>query len=701
MVVLRLTLIAVLAAALIIFSGFTVIYSHPTAQQPEQSTVTFNYTNPTHTPWTVRIGGENYRATGNQTVIHLAPGKYRYEVESSVLGPVQSGYVKLSSAPWWVSVVGIAVGGLAGSLVTGGNPIGVIGGAITGDLIANYLYNLLTGEQQSLQANYVPYAENVFNETVQSISQSEAYANTMATLVDADYYYFAQLMEAIAPDFLNQTSLNATHIFYDSGAYATMDKLAGLVLYSINDLLQSVFTWIQAENQSGVLGSYANLVSGAGTEYQDTQGYIGFELKAGNEIYVQNQTSYLEFVNRNPSVNLTNVLTGKTYTETAPQITTTYQPSSWAGGSGANQNTGITELRGIPSGLYSLTSIGGQGLAAVYSDSPPIMADGIPAATLSTTMGVATWDNSGSGVNSGFTYGAPLTVTVRGGSQQTQFTEGKVAIAGTSLYNVTVQGVPENFGFAPQYLNQFVINLNQTFNNAYASAQVYFNQLRDLGYTNASQLPPGQIVPLPSFAIPPQLVDQSLNLSQITALYDAYLEDIKAFYANHTKLTFNTTMLNETFQNGFYEEYGNLTMPNGTGPKIYVNNTDFLFMTQSPKEHFYVKKTSYFNTSGFEALVISDPVQYNIGSLIEIPSGSTFFTEAIYLNGSKTGSAYIYPAPISVVLPPSLNLTTIKGGSSPPVAWYSQLLGGLPAWAWALFGVLAIIIVAAAERKRK
>ena len=696
MVVLRFTLIAVLAAALIIFSGFTVIYSHPTAQQPEQSTVTFNYTNPAHTPWTVRIGGENYRTTGNQTVIHLAPGKYRYEVESSVLGPVQSGYVKLSSAPWWVNVVGITVGGLAGELLTGGNPLGVIGGAIAGDMIANYLYNLLTGEQQSLGTDYLPYVQNIINETNQSISETEAYANTMATLVDADYYYFAQLMEAIAPDFLNRTTMNATYMFYDSGAYATIDELSGLVLYSINDLLNSVYSWVSQEESAGVLGTLGRPAGTATNNYYDSLGAYGFDLSTGEKIYVQNSTAYLEFTGKNAYAVLTNSMTGKKY-NVSSATTTTIAGTTYASPATKDQ-IGMAMLRALPDGFYNISSFSGTYAGYLFSDCPPVQANGIPAIAPSTIASThRVYDNSGT-LGSNIT-AAVLGVGVIGGTALQQYAIG--SFAGTTLENnVSMQGIP-SMGFDSQYLTQFFINLNQTFNNAFASAQVYFNQLRDLGYTNASQLPPGQIVPLPSFAIPPQLVDQSLNLSQMTALYDAYLEDLKAFYANHTKLTFNTTMLNETFQNGFYEEYGNLTMPNGTGPKIYVNNTDFLFMTQSPKEHFYVKKTSYFNTSGFEALVISDPVQYNIGSLIEIPSGSTFFTEAIYLNGSRTGSAYIYPAPISVVLPPSLNLTPIQGGSSPPVAWYSQLLGGLPAWAWALFGVLAIIVVAAAERKRK
>ena len=138
--------------------------------------------------------------------------------------------VSMAQVPWYVTAIGTITGGIIGSLT--GSPIGTIAGATAGALVSNYLYQIFNSHnsRQAINANTnklaKQYALNYENMTSSDLVSHRNVDNSIINLSKEAYYYGAQQEEAIAPYYLNQSTLSLFNVSMASGEYATLNNIS-------------------------------------------------------------------------------------------------------------------------------------------------------------------------------------------------------------------------------------------------------------------------------------------------------------------------------------------------------------------------------------------------------------------------------------------------------------------------------------------
>ena len=618
--------------------------------------------------WEITVAGEHKFSNGSSIQFSLPVGTpYTYTAKSLTPGyQIKNSYGTIaSSVPYWVTLTGFAVGGAIG---IGGGVVGVTAGALAGALVANYLYNLFYGTAQNHGVNLVPYLQNMWVTENNMFNESGAYATTLASLITASYYYFSLLGEYESLNFLNLSALNNTRVLYLSGIYGDVANISALVYGSENEMAMNFYNWYQdgiSSTTNGLIDSYttANCPAYPYESVQNSPSYIGYQLATGS-YFIGNANSQFFFQGKE-NITYTNIITNITKTISASSTPTTYNLA----GKTINMALGSSSFFTKNIGIFKIDSISidtsnaNSNTFTLYTSGVPInVSTGQIINTFNTEPNniLAVWANSNGNQFESLT---AFSVFQTGTSSSTGGSF--ISFFNTNSFS-PINEYPEHRAYLS--ISPFQ-QLDSTFTtistDASSTIDGYFNALKESGYNNASQVPASNLVLPPSFSIPLSMLNGTFNVTELTAIYYSYLHDLQNWFLHHPKQQYNTTISNSTFQNNMGEEYGNLTLYNGTGYQ-YLNNTNFLFMTDLPHINFSVGRKTYFNSTGVQAIVLSDPPAYPVGTLLNIGTGSTFYSISLSLNGTNTSKISIYPAPINVILPhiSKLNSTSLTTGNN-------------------------------------
>lgn len=549
-----------------------------------------------------------------------------------------------ASVPWYITTIGIVAGGIVGSLT--GSPIGTIAGAEAGAMIADYLYsadhktNSLAGySDNQLYAN--EFGASYENLTSQELVNTEHSDNTSIQLLSEDYYYNAQAEEAISMYYLNQTSLSCFNTSLASGSYASLNNVS-LSLYSPVDtvLWQTWFTGRTDNN------GYFN------TTAIEKVGIEGSTLESGNYILVQPQNLSTELF-RNCAgsvyVNLQNFYSGKIYNLSSNGV----MPFN---------------THSIPSGIYKIVSLSGTIITAGIEI--------LPTGAISTNYP----DNANS-------YGGAYTDYNEFIGIESMFAASQEA-SSTRVFGVLYTGQSTSDYYYPSVqffgLPNYYTDLQADLSKYFTSASTYFSSLKELGFTNISQLPSNDVIPFPSDVVPNSLVNGNFTLQELESLYFAYLNDLNNTFHNTTVYNGHnyTKYFNQSeFVNGFLTVYGNLTWTTGTTIH-YLNNTDFFIQTYSNKLFFEKGHTTSMVGETYPVLVLNGTQN---GTLLYVDA--SIYVINLQLAGKNITSYTLEPEQITYVLP---KITSI-GPPQPPQG--SFILGSLTEYL--VIAVLVIVVLSA------
>lgn len=605
---------------------------------------------------------------------------------------VGTGLVAAASPPWWVTDVAVGAGAAIGSI---GGPVGAISGAIAGASLVYLLYNYggTSSNSPTSTAQYFSYANSVIHATANGLQTLNSQLGTEANLQTTSYYYFAQSMEAIAPHYLNQSSLNESYVGWTSGMYAAADNISRSSIYPLNNMFFTLYSWTVANSMG------ANHILHAAS----TPTLIGNEVQTGNYFFIIPSTSF--YMIENTSLNLISV-TGQSYWLNKTLPTTHAGMMVNLFGAGTNQdlygiaNTSVPQIvtasaLNIPEGIYRIASVTtqprtdwGNYAGTAFANRMPTITDGIVTDAIQLTAQGA---YTSSLVWSTFmtTYGNAVNYWVSGILQASVNTLTSIAWpdsnAGAYTYNLTGAVSAESTGDLAN-VNTIISGTGTILSNAYASAQAFYNNLLALGYTNIAQIPASALELFPSSFVPTAMLNGTFNSTELQALYVAYLLQLKQWLSNKTPhLGQNMTVDNTTFTNGFVQLYGNLTMTNSSG-KFYYNNTYFLPLinlgTWNYKVHTWTNITNgtpdpnWLITSGSDA-----------GTLLNIQS-ATFYTLGISVNGTAVTSYTIKPVTIQYILPHTTSIGVFKSGGFLNL---NNTFLGLAEWEWMLVGIIILL----------
>ena len=548
-----------------------------------------------------------------------------------------------AGVPWYITGAGAVAGGIAGSLT--GSPIGTIAGATAGAILANYLYQIFNSHNsnQALSVDNVKlaiqYARNYENITASDLVSQRNVANTIINLADESYYYNAQQEEAIAPYYLNQSSLNLFNISMASGEYATLNNISESLYQPAQTVLYDTFSTSNASDSP----YFSNNPNSVGINlYTNLYSYsqVGIPLVVGDIIYIPYHNAYTLFRVNNElvSIGIQNIfnsnesyIIGNDNNGHLASGTTPYSPIISNG----------------PNGWYKIINLTG----TVLTGGIEIKPNGMIVDTSSNTVFTATFPTS-SGIVSGNVWNA---VESKNGSNYLVF------YAGTPINYVPGYTVNKSLEF--NGMPNFYINLNQSLLNVYSASNSYFTLLKDEGYTNIKQLPANMIYPFPSDVVPPSMLNGTFNSQELLALYTAYLNDLNRTFHNTTLYNGHnyTKYFNQSeFVNGFLTVYGNLqyTSNNKT---LYLNKTDFFIQTYDKNLYFQVGKTTQLTGEQFPVLILNGTQN---GTLIYVDA--SIYVLGLTLAGKNITNYELMPVQISYV--------TSLGFSAPPLTFAGLLI---------------------------
>ena len=586
-----------------------------------------------------------------------------------------------SSPPWWVTTVGAVGGGIAGTIATGGTPIGAIAGATAGALLADYLYSITQtqskGSSGFTTSQETQYLNSVTNSTIDTLILQNASAITQKDLTTTSYYYFAQLMDTMVPYFLSNSTLNETYMGWDSGLYASLDNLSISEIYPLNTVLFNYYNWL-AQN------SYP---SSSATTFADwTPSVVGSQIAVGNYYFITSNNNF--YFQSNFSMTLKNIVNGTSitvkYNVNQPLAIMTYESSGGPTGAitQAISTPTIVNARqlGIVSAEYMITAL---------STSPRPMIKSEYSGTFYTNPNPNVYTDA-------------IQLTSTGSPDNNYVISDMSSFSGTDFI---FGEIANTNGPVVQYSNNFISNIQiyiseiySMINNAYTSANAYFNQLKSLGYNSASQVPPSLLYVTPSIFVPTAILNSTFNATELQSLYIAYLLQLKSWLNETSKHTLqaNMTIDNTTFDNGFVQVYGNLEQnvtSAGVTTHHYYNNTWFVPLINLGHWPFKVGTWTNItnNSPDPNFLVVSGT---DSGTLINVVNG-TFYTEAISVNGTSVASYTISPVTISYVLPQTVQIGKLSNGG-----FFMQKEGPLATWEWILIGLISLVAVVAIFERR-
>ena len=398
--------------------------------------------------------------------------------------------------PWWITGIGAVAGGIIGSLT--GSPIGTIAGAAAGAMIANYIYNALHktdtlagyGDSQ-LYGNM--YASSYENLTSQEMINTEHSDNTANELLTEDYYYNAQAEEAVSLYYLNQTSLNCFNLSLASGSYATLNNISFSMYAPVDTVIWQ--TWYTGQFD---VNPYFN------TTFFTNDGIEGSLLASGNYIFISPQnisTEIFRCSSGTDNIELQNFYSGNTYNLSSNGILP-------------------FDTHSIPNGLYKIISVSGN-----------IKTAGIQIASngqIDTTYSVDTMLHDGVGYNNWIN---PIQ------SDNSYFSSADIELSGTYVGGVYCGGSSTGYYYsASQFtgLPNYYSSLQTDLNKYFTSASTYFSSLKELGFTNITQLPANDVIPFPSSVVSSSMLNSTFTLQELQSLYFAYLNDLNNTFHNTT-----------------------------------------------------------------------------------------------------------------------------------------------------------------------
>ena len=704
MVVLRFTLIAVLVTAILLFSGFSIL--HPVAAQQFTQPVAFTFNGTAGEPITVHMAGQTVLGTGHVSV-HAPPGTYAY----SAVTPYHTFKALASStsgAPWWVYVgEGAAAGAAVGDMTFG--PVGAIGGTLAGATVGAILLYWFSHQSSGIKGtNETPTMQALVQGIQNTMGFQMQSDSAIASLTNTSYYYFAQEMESEAVRYIN-TSLNLSQLAIMSGVLNQVTTLYDLLLSPICWEYLSLYNWALA-SQAGTASSMEQALG-------SSVALAGNALTAGDYYYLINNTTFFHV--GNSTLKWYNPFTKQTRWQnlTATPTTTTeaYEMSSSATNSEVNQNGTINEILPSfqtwpgPGGAYhqalavTTNETGLWQLAKVNTTSPSeAYTDALP---LGTTWNLAIKAPATPPTDWLFSQMETVGTNIIGFVNAVALAPGGTFSVYKNLHLEYVTSLEYlnsyRYEINTDFLSTAVDSLNNTLSNAYASAEDYLAELRQFGYTNYTQIPANETIPFPSWFVPANVLNGSLNQTWLFDIYMLYMESLNnTFYAHGKHIIPKGWTFNNSSWDGMVIESGTLNLSNSYNGYKEINGT-FAVQLDTGSLSLRVGETTKL-TSQTPVYVINgtagDPVNIS-GALVEAQPNSTLYVSAITVNGTSVNSYTLSAQQIHVwfyVPKPFASVNTTA-----PLAWYQQSLGGLPAWAWAVFGVLAIVVVAAAERKRK
>lgn len=659
--------------------------------------------------------------TGNVHRHVKAPGKLHSQngrriliaalVIASVGIFISSSTVVEAAVPWYVTVGETTIAGAAIGGAFGG-PIGAVGGAIAGAavgaLIAYQIGHSAKGYTPSV--NMSPQIQDQIIQAYNTISETENIGFTTSSLVNTSYYYFAQEVESFATRYIN-TSLNQSELMLMAGIYAQLDGIQISVVRPMATELMFLQQY-ELENYAGASSTEQATFVPAITNSGKTGNSINlgdyYYLNQNNSIYFWT-SGYVELKNIFTG-NITNVSASlSSVTDTTPYID--YNTVHYV-----RTVSGSTIINALYGGINYLST--SKRLNLTGSIYQVVKENGII-----TTDGLSLGSNWNGQIQNYFTL-ANTYMFVNMNTASNSLAEGSAGIVNTtsssSIYQSATSANNYNaldivtFGSspAPYYISSsdniqanislepytnMINTLNTAVSNAYSSAEAYITMLRDLGYTNYSQIPANETIPFPSWSVPLSLLNNHFNETQLMAMYYAYLESLNAtFHNNNNKLPANWTFNDTKFLNSFTIETGILNITNSFDG--YHNITgEFMIETNSQHMNFAVGHTTKFTAlTPIVAInaTLGDPT-YISGDLIEASPNSTIYVTALSVNGTSVTSTSIYPAPITVVISPFVSPVTQHNGG-----FFMQKEGPLATWEWILIGLISVVAVAAIFERR-
>ena len=560
--------------------------------------------------------------------------------------------VSMAQVPWYVTAIGTVTGGIIGSLT--GSPIGTIAGATAGALVSNYLYQIFNSHnsQQAINANTIKlakqYALNYENMTSSDLVSHRNVDNSIINLTKEAYYYGAQQEEAIAPYYLNQSTLSLFNVSMASGEYATLNNISEALFQPIQIILYDTFSTANGSHNQ----YFTNDVNSSFFySYFDGYSQVGTQLIAGDIIFLPHNTQYTLFrVNNNQNIiiNVQNIFTGKNYTISS----TLYNGYNY-----------LPIYSNVTNGWYKILNITGTVLTGGIEIKPNgyILSNSSNYQYLMDTV-----------------YNYPNLVDTANNPQytltswnaflmNTSLTSRTTEFGFTSAYNNTTVG---RYSYA-QYSVWFGVNnsniftglpdyyttLNDTLINTYTAANSYFELLKTEGYTNITQIPPDLIYPFPSDVIPSSMLNGVFNSSELLELYIGYLNDLNRTFHNSSLFNghnYTKTVIQNEFVNGFLTVYGNLQYTNDN-KTTYLNHTDFFIQTYNKKLLFTVGKTTELTGEIYPVLVLNGTEN---GTLLYVDA--SIYVIGLSLAGKNISSYELMPVTISYVIS--------KGFSAPPIS---------------------------------
>ena len=666
-------IIAVFFTALMIFSGLVILENnniHDNMKQvqyvkhisPELSNFTFNYTPKAGQYWDVDFNGQVKVSSGDQISFTAPAGNYTFDVLTPQGQYSGNAIIRLSGVPWWYTVGSSALAGASVGFIAGG-PLGALVGGIAGGIIggifAYFFGNSPNSDLTATQEAELMAVESETNNTMTSIynmiNEAESMLSVITSLTNSSFYYFAQEMEAVGQRYIN-SSFNESQLELSSGVLLQMAKIMQPLFDAISYAYVELSNW-GLESMSGasnvdeyVFGTQAPTISGE-------------ELKGGYYMLDGNNTF---FYIQNLSMNLKNAFTGQEYNITTPtksSITTYYYGSNTAGaGIEASQTSplaGFTKTN--LTGLYYITATGG--------DSQDMFTDAL-------YLGSTWWGNE---LPNDMVY---KSFFLKLGDSYSSIDSMAVPEYTLCLNPSTQPGIEKtitsnNGGSGSSLVDNYLIDYNYTegpisnmfsaannaFNNAYSAYEVMIGEYEALGIYNFSQIPANETIPFPSWFVPASLLNGSFNETELYALYVAYLQSLNNTFHNEKHLTGNDS-INQTIFSGFAQETGILNLSNNYSGHKEINGT-FLIEINQGKLHFQVGQRTIF-TAQTPVIVVSgyygDPTYIN-GSLIQASANSSFYTEAIIVNGTSQQSYTLSGQLIKVYLYSPGNLTSFPTGA--------------------------------------
>ena len=550
--------------------------------------------------------------------------------------------VSMAQVPWYVTAIGTVTGGIIGSLT--GSPIGTIAGATAGALVSNYLYQIFNSHnsQQAINANTIKlakqYALNYENMTSSDLVSHRNVDNSIINLSKEAYYYGAQQEEAIAPYYLNQSTLSLFNVSMASGEYATLNNISEALFQPIQIILYDTFSTANGSHNQ----YFTNDVNSSFFySYFDGYSQVGTQLIAGDIIFLPHNTQYTLFrVNNNQNIiiNVQNIFTGKNYTISS----TLYNGYNY-----------LPIYSNVTNGWYKILNITGTVLTGGIEIKPNgyILSNSSNYQYLMNTFH-----------NTQFTF-----TSWNAFLMNTSLPSGPAEFGFTSAFNNTSAGSYSEAEYTIWFgvnnsniftgLPDYYTTLNDTLINTYTAANSYFELLKTQGYTNITQIPPDLIYPFPSDVIPSSMLNGVFNSSQLLELYIGYLNDLNRTFHNSSLFNghnYTKTVIQNEFVNGFLTVYGNLQYTNDN-KTTYLNHTDFFIQTYDKNLLFTVGKTTELTGEIYPVLVLNGTEN---GTLLYVDA--SIYVIGLSLAGKNISSYELMPVTISYVIS--------KGFSAPPIS---------------------------------